>query len=515
VVGLIALGWMVLRAEAEVAVLVRRDGKDCCSLYNPRFKKLPYRRAALQSNDWMKMEVAEPFDACAALTGDRYSGAIVMAVRGNCSFYDKALVVQNAGGAFLLVENTEDKYAQPGANSTSSEYDDINIPVAIIRSSSGNELKNSTNVQLKAFEAKVTLMEKLSQEVTSVILSAIAVVVIVFGSILATSSSRQGARESTGGGAESLSDSDQVTAVLVERPMLVFGVMCIQMMVLYFLYKYLVHFIIVCFCIGSTAAFIVVSSQLVSRSRTVVNVPVLNVTASTSDILLFLAGASLSATWYINRHANWAWTIQNVLGIFLMLLVLETLKLPTMKASTTLLSCLFLYDIFFVFITPLFTSTGESVMEKVAIGNGEKEHMPMVITMPNLVSPQSECLGSRGMSVLGYGDVIIPGLFITFLRSVDLKILENGGESSRGSVYFVGGIVAYVVGLLLTHVGLRIMRTAQPALMWIVPTLFISTFGLASLRGELKSLWSGNWTRGDCQTQQIAHEGQEMLYDGA
>lgn len=47
------------------------------------------------------------------------------------------------------------------------------------------------------------------------------------------------------------------------------------------------------------------------------------------------------------------------------LYTVQVLRLPSLKICTCLLSALFFYDIFFVFITPLFMKDGKSVMVEV------------------------------------------------------------------------------------------------------------------------------------------------------
>jgi len=48
--------------------------------------------------------------------------------------------------------------------------------------------------------------------------------------------------------------------------------------------------------------------------------------------------------------------------------MLKTIRLPTFKACTLLLLVLFVYDVFFVFITPFLTKSGNSIMVEVATG---------------------------------------------------------------------------------------------------------------------------------------------------
>jgi hypothetical protein len=56
------------------------------------------------------------------------------------------------------------------------------------------------------------------------------------------------------------------------------------------------------------------------------------------------------------------WVVQNVFGTCMCMLFLETIKLNAIKVGAILLIVAFFYDIFFVFITPLLTKHGESIM---------------------------------------------------------------------------------------------------------------------------------------------------------
>lgn len=93
--------------------------------------------------------------------------------------------------------------------------------------------------------------------------------------------------------------------------------------------------------------------------------------------------------------------------------------------------------------------------------------------------------------MIGYGDIILPGMFISYLRSVDMRILEkNRGINAKVGSYFAVGIFGYIMGLVQTNVALRLMRMSQPALLWIVPSLFFSCYTLALIRKEARALWS-------------------------
>ena len=64
-------------------------------------------------------------------------------------------------------------------------------------------------------------------------------------------------------------------------------------------------------------------------------------------------------------------------------------------------------------------------------------------------------------------------------------------SANRWPVYHIQSLISYFVGLGLTHIALFFMRRAQPALLYIVPCLLISTIATGLYRRELKELYTG------------------------
>jgi hypothetical protein len=149
--------------------------------------------------------------------------------------------------------------------------------------------------------------------------------------------------------------------------------------------------------------------------------------------------------WYIYRQADWAWVLQDILGAAICITVISVYRLGNMRVITLILLGFFLYDIFFVFITPYIPffqpsnpittttttttsrppigsinshiigtdrklSRNPSVMEQVALGIGTNgEVVPLLFALPMFI-PDSEidpCLTLR-KSMLGFGDIILP-----------------------------------------------------------------------------------------------------------
>lgn len=167
--------------------------------------------------------------------------------------------------------------------------------------------------------------------------------------------------------------------------------------------------------------------------------------------------------------------------------MLKTIRLPTFKACTLLLLVLFIYDIFFVFITPFLTKSGNSIMVEVATGpsnSSTHEKLPMVLKVPRLnTSPLSLC--DRPFSLLGFGDILVPGLLVAYCHRFDIQV-----QSSR--IYFVACTIAYGLGLLVTFVALVLMQRGQPALLYLVPCTLLTSCTVALWRRELGAFWTGS-----------------------
>jgi len=142
-----------------------------------------------------------------------------------------------------------------------------------------------------------------------------------------------------------------------------------------------------------------------------------------------ILGGILVCIWLMFQSEEWAWVLQDVMGVAFLVNVMRLVHLPNLKIATLLLTCAMSYDIFWVYIQPhLFGK--ESVMVNVARGGDQHESLPMLFMFPRIGGSQGE------YSMLGYGDVILPGLLI-----VHNALFENRFYSSSSSSSPTGGKV--------------------------------------------------------------------------
>jgi len=134
-----------------------------------------------------------------------------------------------------------------------------------------------------------------------------------------------------------------------------------------------------------------------------------------------------------------------------------------------------------------------------------------------LLFPKDVFNPNSSFSMLGLGDIVIPGIFISLLLKFDGFRALKGNKKSRGKQstnsgaksdsnqeklqqllesgsfskpYFYTNFIFYIVGLITTIVVMHIFQAPQPALLYLVPACLGASFLTALLRGEVSELFS-------------------------
>lgn len=225
------------------------------------------------------------------------------------------------------------------------------------------------------------------------------------------------------------------------------------------------------------------------------------------QLIVFLLSLVLCMVWFIYRRTPYAFILLDFINVTLCLHILKSLRLPSLKWITSLMLCMFLYDAVMVFVTPYLTTSGCSVMLEVATGiecsaSGSDgypvppidaalpEKFPMLMQVPHF-DPMMSCIDldiEKGfqMTILGLGDIIIPGYLVTHCFTM-------GGISERSRIaYGILCSIGYGVGLIMTFFALEIMNTAQPALIYLVPCTLTPICIMACIKGQLLLIWHGS-----------------------
>ena len=238
---------------------------------------------------------------------------------------------------------------------------------------------------------------------------------------------------------------------------------------------------------------------------------------------------ALAATLYFNLVAK-PWWLTNILGYSFAYASLQLMSPTTFSTGSLILAALFVYDIYFVFYTPLMVTVAT------------KLDIPAKMLFPRPQSPKDDPT-KQSLAMLGLGDIVLPGLVIGFALRFDLYLFylrkqkrrtqvagkdkgnsapdanddkedikaeyksatggwgerlwvskSTAGEPINGGVfpktYFYACIRGYILGMVTTLGVMSISGSAQPALLYLVPGVLVSLWASALYNGDLKAMWN-------------------------
>jgi len=405
---------------------------------------------------------------------------IAVVRRGDCTFAQKALHAQSAGVAGLIIVWDTDNVKNMGGENASTEADKISIVVIAVKKTLGDQILSWNNASTTGDTVNVSVVhyQPYACDLSEVFVVVLATFLVALGAFISTADLRPGSPLAP-------SHQEDVLELSRELAWAFFFVGSLVLTLLYYFMRYIVYVVIGAFCLGSFGAVTVLGSAVLPYNfpmlqKQIVSLP-LDVPIMLSDVLAASVGLSLVGGWLVLRHTPSGWFFQDALGSSVLCMMQRTLKLPSMKIATLLLTLMFLYDIFWVFISPLLFQ--KSVMVHVATGGTTGEAMPMLLRMPAILDP----LGSERM--LGFGDIVLPGLLVSYLLRHDML-----GNKGLRHGYFMPAVVGYAAGLGVTMVVLVFMHHGQPALLYLVPSTLGTALALAFKRGEFTSLWNSAYS---------------------
>lgn len=170
------------------------------------------------------------------------------------------------------------------------------------------------------------------------------------------------------------------------------------------------------------------------------------ITVAGVDFVAAMIAFPFAAWYWAKKH----WLPNNILSISLALSAVEITGLEDFKSGVVLLAGLFFYDIFWVFGSS--RVFGDNVMVSVA----KQFDGPIKLIFPRFLHA-----GPGDMSMLGLGDIVIPGFFIAMMLRYDESRLQKKRPNSDRPIFFYTTLCAYFAGLMCTYVALTVFHAAQ------------------------------------------------------
>jgi len=202
-----------------------------------------------------------------------------------------------------------------------------------------------------------------------------------------------------------------------------------------------------------------------------------NISINKSEVIAGLLAIPATVGYFLSKH----WLLNNLFGIAFSICGIESLVLPSFQIGFVLLWGLFCYDIFWVYGTDVMLTVAKAVDAPI-----------------KLLFPVNLFAAEPSFSMLGLGDIIIPGVFIALCLKydVDKAILNFRRQGIRefsfdliSTPYFNWCLGGYALGIVLTYNALIIFKQAQPALLFLVPCCCLSVLLCAAKNKEIKGLF--------------------------
>jgi len=187
-----------------------------------------------------------------------------------------------------------------------------------------------------------------------------------------------------------------------------------------------------------------------------------------ADIVSWFLSA-LCLIWY-SLTKNWI--ANNLIGLSFSVQGVSLISLGSYQVGCILLGGLFFYDIFWVFGTDVMVTVAKSFDAPI-----------------KLVFPKSLLAEVYTFSMLGLGDIVIPGIFIALLLRYDL-FRSQRDQITFSTTYFTTTLISYIFGLIFTIVIMHIFQAPQPALLYLVPACLGASASRAFLLGDFGNLFN-------------------------
>uniref|UniRef100_H2SR18 PA domain-containing protein n=1 Tax=Takifugu rubripes TaxID=31033 RepID=H2SR18_TAKRU len=448
--------------------------KEYCLVYNQSWTPLSQTLDAAVSYPLVNLTSTLLCDAT-GIQPEVVNGKALVVMRGVCDFSQKAVVAQSLGATLLLLASNT-TLITPSANV--SEYSSVHIPLALMRY---RDLLDAQQVFGENMQVKLYAPPQSKIDPSIVVMLLIAVVTVTLGGcwdrldcVLE-------------GGGDSRAEGGDLFLYSPLKVIIFVGLMSVMLLLMYFFYNILVYVIIAIFCLASASAlFSCLDAVMDVIGCGTVSFSIKNCKLSLRSLVLAAVCISIAVVWGVYRNEDsWIWILQDLLGIAFCLNFMKTISLSNFKICVILLSLLLVYDVFFVFITPFFTKNGVSIMVQVALGpDAAGERLPVVMRVPRFSAWALNMCGMQ-FSILGFGDIIVPGLLVAYCSRFDVRI------NSRNKVYFISSCIAYLLGIIMTFAVMLLSGMGQPALLYLVPFTLITAAAVAGYRKEMRQFWTG------------------------
>ncbi|GAB5366647.1 hypothetical protein AAMO2058_001161400 [Amorphochlora amoebiformis] len=432
-----------------------------------------------------EMVGAEPLDGCGEMKNVRGKFAVVR--RGNCSYVEKALNAQTGGASAILILDSLRLDGMTGGDLGKL----VEIPTLKLQLGHVGEF-----VECLPLQATISDYHPPVFDPARIILGAIAIGVVAVGAYVSAGDFRLSSRSDN---REIVRYTDSLDPPVAFIESYAWGFVLAACLLLVFLIKFthIVEYIFLAvFCVVGAQGYFIFLTWVFHIHTTPLRSAMKAWNNNIGQIICVITAVGL-AVWGITAYEAWySWALHDAVGISFLIMLQRNIHLPTLWGSTLLNTLSMLSCSFLILFSPhLFY---DSMLAHATVA-GPGQRSPMILRIPYLASK------FKGLhyAVFGLLDIGIPGFYISNLLQLDLKrnmwvpiwsipSTDSPKKKRRKYGYFVFGLLGYAVGIVLNEASQVYscrVQPVQPALIWLVPSVFASVFLVAYSRKDILGLW--------------------------
>jgi Signal peptide peptidase len=198
----------------------------------------------------------------------------------------------------------------------------------------------------------------------------------------------------------------------------------VMLLLMFYFFEYIQYVVLVVLVMGSLLnAYELIDKALRSFNRWCMG----NMSKRSISLLSIVLACAITLEWL--RSGNFI--AHDLLACALAISCIATLRFPNLKLATICLSLLVVYDIYWVFYSEYYFS-GKNVMVEVATKRGDNplaaasKYVPSLQYLTSFFKPDIELpiklifpAADDHMSMLGLGDIVLPGLLVALASRID------------------------------------------------------------------------------------------------
>ena len=166
------------------------------------------------------------------------------------------------------------------------------------------------------------------------------------------------------------------------------------------------------------------------------------------DFLTYFLTLSLGLIYFFTKN----WLLNNLFASLFSLHALETTSINSFRTCAILLFSVCILDFICVFLTPILPTLLLNL------------DIPVKLLVPKTMDME--------FAVIGLGDVVLPGLVVALAYRLDY-FLACKKEKKGLPRHFIAGLVGYGVGLMGSVWAMWTAESAQPTLLYLLPSLAV------------------------------------------